>query len=139
MFYHDRVRETAKKNHRDPEKAIAEFDALVAEISRSRKRASDLEAERRWLSRHWEERCGDVVFRRRYAVVKTSRDAENNRVYRDTHRANQLLGEDLLQTRGWRRNSAEDQDPALIDEFPEVVVLEDPEGGEPIVLRMRTL
>ena len=139
MFYHDKVRETATRNHRDPEEAVAEFDALVAEISRSRKRGSDLEAERRWLSRHWEERCADVVFRRRYAVVKTARDGENRRVYNDTRRANQLLGEDLLQTRGWRRDSAEDLDPQLIDEFPEVVVLEDPEGGEPIVLRMRTL
>jgi len=138
MSYHDKVRETALRNQRDPEKDVAEFDALVAEISASRKRGSELEAERRWLSRHWEERCDDVVFRKRYAIVKTHRDGENRRVYNDTRRCNQLLGEDLLQTRGWRRDSAEDQDPELIDEFPEVVVLEDPEGGEPIVLRMRT-
>lgn len=139
MFYHDKVRETARENKRDQDKAIAEFDALLAEISESRKRGSELEAERRWLSKQWNERCEDVVFRKRYAVVKTARDAENRRVHNDTRRANQLLGEELLQTRGRRKDEAEDLNPQLIDEFPEVVELEDPDGGEPIILRMKTL
>ena len=139
MSYHEKVRETARRNSQDPEKAVAEFDALIAEIRESRRRGSELEAERRWLSKRWEEHCDDVVFRQRYAVIKTSRDAENRRVYNGTRKANRMLGEDLLQTRGWRRRSAEDLNPQLIDEFPEAVELEDPVDGEPIVLRMRTV
>lgn len=139
MSYHDKVRETARRNRRNPEKAVAEFDALVAEIRESRKRGSELEAERRWLSKHWGERCDEVAFRQRYAVVKTSRDAENRRVYNSSRRANQLLGQPLLQTKGWRTPGGEDLNAALANEFPEIVELEDPDGGEPIVLRMRTL
>lgn len=101
----DELRElvrTNPENHRGPQRAVTEFDSVIAEISEHKQRATDLTAELRELMAAWNDRKDDIKFREHYARVKTQRDTANKRYYNGARRANKLLGKDLIRVKGWK-------------------------------------
>lgn len=100
--YRELIEENARKNRRKPAKAYADFLVLVTAIRENQAKGTELEAQRKLLSAVWTGKRDDINFRQQYARVKTARDTANRAVVNSARRANKLLGQDILRTKGWQ-------------------------------------